>query len=316
MRYYFKLIRPVNLLIIALTQYLMLFWIIKPLLAENSCGLQMSQVDFALFVFANLLLAAAGYAINDYFDIEGDSINKPGKNVLQNKIPRRHAYLMNIIMNSLAGIIGFYCAYKVGYIMLGFFFVVIALALYYYSLKYKRQFLTGNIVVALMAAYAVFSVWLFQFFAIFSLAKAGDPYIYIHTIDARKEISYFILGFAVFAFLLTMIREIIKDIEDVKGDETVGCNTLAVKKGILTARKWVMALCVSTILLLVVCQVLLFSSQKVLSLYLVMIQSMLVYLIVKVNRAKDGSEFHFLSLFAKIIMLAGLLSTQVLYLYF
>ncbi|HPI29700.1 MAG TPA: geranylgeranylglycerol-phosphate geranylgeranyltransferase [Bacteroidales bacterium] len=316
MRYYFKLIRPVNLLIIALTQYLMLFWIIKPLLAENSCGLQMSHLDFALFVLANLLLAAAGYAINDYFDIEADSINKPGKNVLENKIPRRHAYRMNIIMNSLAGIIGFYCAYKVGYIMLGFFFVVIALALYYYSLKYKRQFLTGNIVVALMTAYAVFSVWLFQFFAIFSLAKAGDPYIYIHTIDARKEISYFILGFAVFAFLLTLLREFIKDIEDVRGDEAVGCNTLPIKKGMPAAQRWVLVLSVIIIILLAVCQALLFTTQTALSLYLVVIQAMLVYLIIKVKRARDVSEFHFLSMFAKIIIVAGLLSTQVLYSYF
>ncbi len=316
MRSYIKLIRPLNLLIIALTQYLILFWVIRPVLAEYSCNLQMSHPDFALFVLANLLLAAAGYAINDYFDIEADSINKPGKNVLEKKIPRRHAYLMNIIMNSLAGLIGFYCAYKVGYIMLGFFFVVIALALYYYSLKYKRQFLTGNIVVALMAAYAVFSVWLFQFFAIFSLAKAGDPYIYIHTMDARKEISYFILGFAVFAFLLTLLREFIKDIEDVRGDEAVGCNTLPIKKGMQAAQKWVLALSIIVILLLVVCQAQLFSSQTALSIYLVVIQAMLVYLIIKVKRARDVSDFHFFSLFAKIIMIAGLLSTQVLYTYF
>lgn len=313
---YLKLVRPVNLLIIALTQYLVLFCIIKPFLSDGYVELQMSQLNFALFVFSNVLLAAAGYAINDYFDIDVDEINKPGKNVLVKKIPRRHAYLMNIILNTIACIIGFYCAFKVGYIMLGFFFVVISLALYYYSLKYKRQFVTGNIVVAIIAAYGVLSVWLFQFFALLSFARSGDPYSFINSEDARSKITYFVFGFAVFAFLMTLVREIIKDMEDVEGDKECGCNTIPVKKGIPFAKKSVMWLSIFTIVILAGSQFLLFADYTALTFYLCVIQALLIYLVVKVLRSGEKSEYHFLSIFAKIIMIAGILSTQMLYTYF
>lgn len=313
---YLKLVRPVNLLIIALTQYLVLFCIIRPFLSRAFVGLQMSQLDFALFVFSNVLLAAAGYAINDYFDTDVDEINKPGKNVLIKKVPRRHAYLMNIMLNTIAGLIGFYCAYKVGYIMLGFFYVVISLALYYYSLKYKRQYVTGNMVVAIIAAYGVLSVWLFQFFALLSAARSGDPYSFINSEEARSDITYFVFGFAVFAFLLTLIREIIKDMEDVEGDKAFGCNTIPVKKGIPFAKKSVLWLGIFTMFLLAAAQYLLFADYTALALYLCVVQALLIYLVVKVLRSGEKSEFHFLSIFAKIIMIAGILSTQMLYTYF
>lgn len=313
---YIKLLRPVNLLIIALTQYLVLFFIIKPFMSAAYCQLQMSHLDFALFVFSNVLLAAAGYAINDYFDTDVDEKNKAGKNVLVKKIKRKHAYLMNIIMNTIACIIGFYCAYKVGYIMLGFFYVVIALALYYYSLRYKRQFLTGNIVVALLAAYSVLSVWLFQFFAVLFSARTGDPLSFINSADARSKITYFVFGLALFALLITLIREIIKDIEDAEGDEACGCNTLAVKKGIPFAKKSVMWLSIFTMLMLAAAQFCLYAAYTTLSMYLCVIQVLLIYLIVKLLSSHQKSEYHFLSIFVKIIMIAGILSTQMLYTYF
>jgi 4-hydroxybenzoate polyprenyltransferase len=188
--------------------------------------------------------------------------------------------------------------------------------LYYYSLKYKRQFVTGNIVVAIIAAYGVLSVWLFQFFALLSAARSGDPYSFINSEEARTDITYFVFGFTVFAFLVTMIREIIKDMEDVEGDKECGCNTLPVKKGFPFAKKSVLWLGIFTILLLAAAQFLLFADYTALTLYLCVVQALLVYLVVKVSRSGEKSEFHFLSIFAKIIMIAGILSTQMLYTYF
>jgi 4-hydroxybenzoate polyprenyltransferase len=308
---YIKLFRPVNLLIIAFTQYLVMFCIVKPFIAMNNWGLQMSNFDFALFVFANVLLAAAGYVINDYFDTDIDAINKPEKNMVLTKIPRRQANLMNIILNSIACVIGFYCAYKVGSLKLGFLFVIIALVLYYYSLKYKRQFVTGNIVVALIMAYTVLSVWLFEFFAIRS-----DPDAFIGLIGSFRNITFFVCGFAIFAFLTTLIREIIKDMEDYEGDKAAGCETIAVKKGIAYAGKSVSIITGFTMLLLAFAQFLVFKDYPMLTWYLCVIQLMFIYLIAKILKSKEKSEFHFLSIYTKMLMIAGILSIQILYTYF
>jgi len=308
---YIKMFRPVNLLIIAFTQYLVMFCVIKPFIAMNNWSLQMSNFDFALFVFANVLLAAAGYVINDYYDTDIDAINKPGKNMVLTKIPRRQAYLMNIILNSIACVIGFYCAYKVGSLKLGFLFVIISLVLYYYSLKYKRQFVTGNIVVALLMAYAVLSVWLFEFFAIRS-----DPDAFIGLMSSFRSITVIVFGIAVFAFLTTLIREIIKDMEDYEGDKACGCETIPVKKGIGFAGKSVAIITGFTVLLLALAQFLVFKDYPMLTWYLCVIQVMFIYLIVKILKSKEKSEFHFLSIYTKMIMIAGILSIQILYTYF
>lgn len=308
---YSKLFRPVNLLIIAATQYLVLFYVIRPFMLMSNVELQMSHLDFALFVFSNLLLAAAGYAINDYYDTDIDAVNKPDKNVLLTKIPRKKAYTLNFVLNALACAIGFYIAFRVGSFKLGFLFVVVALVLFYYSLKYKRQFLTGNIVVALLAAYSVLSVWLFQFFAI-----KNNPVAFADLVGSFSVISIFVGGLALFAFLTTLIREIIKDMEDREGDKEYGCNTLPVNKGFSFTKKIVLWLTIFTMMLLAGAQFFLFSSFYMVTWYFFVVQIMFVYLIIKVMKSKEKEEFHFLSIFAKIIMIAGILATQIFYIHF
>jgi len=273
--------------------------------------LQIGYIDFGLFVLANVLLAAAGYAINDYYDVGCDAVNKPDKNMLLGKIPRKHAYTLNFILNSVACIIGFYCAYKVGTLKLGFLFIIVALVLFYYSLKYKRQFLTGNIVVGILAAYCVASVWLFHFFAL-----KANPEAFTDLIGSFGIITIFVGGYAVFAFIINFLREIVKDVEDLDGDKEYGFNTLPVRKGVKYAKSIVLALCILAMILLGVVQFFLFESYTMLSYYLFVIQILFIYLIIKTLKSNEKSDFHLLSIFSKIIMIAGLLSTQLLYIYF
>jgi 4-hydroxybenzoate polyprenyltransferase len=308
---YFKLVRPVNLLILAITQYLVLFFLIRPFMLMNQYDVMMNQFDFALFVLSNVLLAAAGYAINDYFDTDVDNINKPGKNVLLHGVPANHANTLCFILNAVAVLLGFYCSYKVGFIKLGFLPIVIASALYFYALKYKRQFLIGNIVVALVVAYAVLVVWLFQFFAI-----KNDPAVFAGMLSYFTPISGFVSGFAVFAFLLTLIREIVKDAEDVEGDKAAGCNSLPVKLGIASTKKVVLGIIIFTMLLLTQVQIMLYTDFVITTWYLMVVQAMFVFLIIKLWKGNERADFHFMSTFIKIMMIAGLLATQVLYISF
>jgi len=308
---YLKMIRPVNLLILAVTQYLVLFFLIRPIMLHNNCDIITNQLDFALFVLSNVLLAAAGYAINDYYDTRIDKINNPEKNVLLQGVPAKNAVNLNYILNAIACLLGFYCAWKVGFIKLGFLPLVVALALYFYALKYKRQFLIGNIVVSLVIAYSILVVWLFQFFAIKS-----DATVFTSMLNSYMVISYFVIGFAVFAFFITFIREIIKDIEDIEGDRADGCNTVPIKLGIPKTKTVILGFILFTIVLLAFAQTLLYTDYMITAWYLILVQGMLIFLIFKLMKAKEKADFHFLSLFTKIIMIAGLLATQLLYLTF
>jgi len=307
MRAYIKLFRPLNLFIIALTQYLVLFYLIRPVLRMNNYDILISHFDFAVFVISNVLLAAAGYAINDYYDVDMDAINKPEKNVLISKVPRKRAYNINIMLNVIACLLGIYCAIKVGNFKLGFLPIVIALALFYYSLKYKRQFLTGNIVVGLVIAYSILVVWLFQFFAIKS-----QPEVFVAAMNTFKIISAFVGGMAVFAFLITVIREMVKDIEDLEGDKISGSDTVPVRLGIPKTKTILLWISLFTMLLLAFAQYKLYHDFVTTAFYLFVLQIMFVYFILKMRKAGQKSDYHFLSTFLKIMMIAGLLATQML----
>lgn len=300
-----------NLLILAITQYLVLFFLIRPIMLLNNCDIMTSQFDFALFVLSNVLLAAAGYAINDYYDTRIDHINKPSKNVLLNGIPPKHAVTLNYILNAVACLLGFYCGWKVGFFKLGFLPLVVALALYFYALKYKRQFLVGNIVVSLVIAYSILVVWLFQFFAI-----KTSTIVFTAMMNSFMDISWFVIGFAVFAMLTTFIREVIKDIEDIEGDRADGCNTVPIKLGISKTKKFVLGFTIFTMILLAFAQTMLYKDYSITCWYLMVVQGMFLFLIIRLMQAKSTPDFHFLSVFAKIIMIAGLLATQLLYISF
>jgi 4-hydroxybenzoate polyprenyltransferase len=308
---YIKMVRPVNLLILAVTQYLVLFFLIRPIMLLNGSDIITSQFDFALFVLSNVLLAAAGYAINDFYDTRIDTINKPDKNVLLHGVPAKNAEILCYVLNAIACLLGFYCGWRVGFFKLGFLPLVVALALYFYALKYKRQFLVGNIVVSLVIAYSILVVWLFQFFAI-----KTNPAVFAAMMNNFMVISYFVIGFAVFAFFITLIREIIKDIEDIEGDRADGCNTAPIKLGIPKTKKIILGLIIFNILLLAFAQILLYTDYTLTSWYLLVVQFMYVFLIIKLMKAKEKADFHFVNVFAKIIMIAGLLATQLLYITF
>ncbi|MCK4638289.1 MAG: geranylgeranylglycerol-phosphate geranylgeranyltransferase, partial [Bacteroidales bacterium] len=224
---YFKLLRVPNLIIIILTQYLIRFCVIKPVLQFHGVNLTFSELDFALLVFSTILIAVAGYIINDYFDIQIDAYNKPDKLIVGKKVSIGTAKLIYAILNGIAFIIGFYLAIKVNAFQLGFIFVMIAIMLWYYSAKYKRQIFWGNLVVAILSALVLLIVWIFEFFSL-----RLSPIDFIDAYRSIKIINIIIWSYSLFAFMVTLIREMIKDIQDIEGDSKFGCRTLAVVFGI------------------------------------------------------------------------------------
>jgi 4-hydroxybenzoate polyprenyltransferase len=317
MKEFLKLIRWQNLLIVALTMILMRYAVIAPLLGkigvvlihgsgeEIPVTLQFPWYDFIILVAATIFITAGGYVINDYFDIKTDLINK-GKVIVGTKIPRRQAMMWHNIFNIVGVAAGFYISWKAGYIMMGALFLIVSGLLYFYSASYKRQFLVGNIIVAILTAMVPLLVALYEW-----------PSLYrFYAVNAIKmpEINilfFWIGGFALFAFLTTLTREIIKDIEDFEGDIAYGRNTVPVVLGVLSSKIVSVCLIILTVALLYLTWYLYINDLITLIYLSAAIVLPLLFVIYKVIISQNRKQLHSASSLMKIVMLTGILYSVV-----
>lgn len=305
-----------NLLIVALTMVLMRYAIIAPLIGKLSIvmsngeevfmKLQWPLINFILLVLATVMITAGGYVINDYFDIKADLINR-GKVIVGTKVPRRTAIMWHSVLNIGGVVLGFYISWRAGYTMMGALFLIVSGLLYFYSASYKRQFLIGNIVVALLTAMVPMLValyeWpaLYRYYAVNSAAGAPDV----------DFIVWWVGGFAVFAFLMTLAREIIKDIEDFEGDTEYGRNTVPVVAGIRPAKFISITLVVVTIAVLYTAWHFYVNDYITLLYITIAVVLPLLYVIYQVARSRERKELHSASRFMKIAMITGVLYSVV-----
>lgn len=299
---FLRLIRWPNLVFIVLTQALFYFCIYYPLYHGH---------DFRrliLLVLASVFIAAAGYIINDYFDLNIDQVNKPDRNVIGRIINRRWAIFWHLLLSFLGLLL---TAFAVGraywYIILAN--LVCVLLLWLYSTSFKRQLLIGNVVISLLTAWTI----LVLFFAFSSPSNA------FNTADP-VSVKFFRLAFlyAGFAFIISLIREAIKDMEDIKGDSRYGCKTLPIVAGIRTTKVYT-AIWISVLVgTLVILQfyVLQFGwwPSVVYSLLLVILP--LLYILQKLRKAYRNRDFAYLSNATKWVMFTGILSMIFFLFYF
>ncbi|MGA2407516.1 MAG: geranylgeranylglycerol-phosphate geranylgeranyltransferase [Bacteroidales bacterium] len=313
MRAFLNLIRWQNLLIVIFTMVLMRYAVLEPVISkvgvilikgsgeEIPMSLQFPWYDFVLLVAATVFITAGGYVINDYFDIKTDLINK-GKVIVGTKIPRRQAMMWHNLLNIAGVSTGFYISYKAGYIWLGTLFLVVSGLLYFYSASYKRQFLIGNLVVAILTALVPLLVVFYEWPALYKYYTINAI-----TVPDINVIIYWVGGFALFAFMINLTREIIKDIEDFEGDLTYGRNTVPVVIGVLSAKIVSISLIIITIVLLYLTWHF-FINDKITLLYLsVTIVLPLLYVILKLVRSSVRKNLHSASRIMKIVMLTGIL---------
>ena len=267
--------------------------------------LQFPWYDFLLLVLATVLLTAGGYVINDYFDIRTDLINK-GKAIVGTKISRRKAMMWHNILNLLGVIIGFYISWRAGFTMMGVIFLLVSGLLYFYSASYKRQFLIGNIIVAVLTAMVPMLVVLYEWPALFS-------YYSVHSIEIPhlNFIFYWVAGFALFAFMTTLTREIIKDIEDFEGDVAYGRNTVPVIIGVLSTR--VVSVCMIVVTIFLMYLTWYFFINDIITLIYIS-ATIVVPLLLAIFRLITGTNkkhLHLASGILKLVMLTGILYSVV-----
>lgn len=307
MKAYLRLFRWPNLLVISLTQVLVRYAVILPALEAQEIETGMPDILFLLLVMATLLITAAGYAINDYFDLRVDRINKPDKIVLGRYISRRKAILLHSFFNLAGFLMGTIVSVIIGKWHLSFIFLIIPSLLWLYSLRYKQRFLTGNILVSFMSAFVVVIVWVYEYSTL--QITQVSPTI--------TTINIFVGVYALFAFLTTLAREIIKDIEDLKGDTKTGCRTLPIIMGIRKSKGIVITLQIIIILFLIAIQIIIlrFELYFLFAYILLTVLFPILFLINKIINAHEKHDYNYLSRFSKFTMIAGVLSMPVLLFY-
>jgi 4-hydroxybenzoate polyprenyltransferase len=293
---FLKLIRAKNLLIVALSQYLIKYTLILPFSTAA-----LNEFDFFLLVLSTVLIAAAGYIINDYFDTHVDQLNHR-KVIVGNTIKRRVAMILHFAFSGIGVVIGFYLAWKIGHIKLGVINLFSSSALWFYSTHFKRQYLSGNLMISLLSALVLIIVGVYEL---------------IPQPDANSSIIFYIICFyAVFAFITTFIREVVKDMEDLEGDQKMGYNTFAIREGITKSKNVVSSISVLTILGIAYILYSQFQSDWKAFLYVCLaIELPFVYFTFLLQKAKNQADFHQLSNWIKVIMLTGTLSMLIFYLF-
>lgn len=223
---YLQLLRVGNLTFAAILLYVMEKWVATPLLQLEQFGELMPWWILTLLIVSVVGIAAGGYVINDYFDVKIDRINRPDNLVVTRIISRDAAMNLFYGLTAVGVIAGTVVAWWAHSWTLLFTYVVIPGLLWFYSASYKRMFLVGNLVVAFASAIVPLLVAIANadyLHHLYQNALAYSPIV--------GELYVWTGGFAAFAFLLTWVREIVKDIEDIEGDREMECRTLPIVWG-------------------------------------------------------------------------------------
>ena len=303
-----NLVRWPNLVFVAITQAFFHFCIIKTSSYARSSLAPLSDHPglFWLLVSTSLLIAAGGYVINDYFDVNIDRINKPGRLIIDRHFSRRTGIWMHAVLTSVGLFISAYLSYRLQNPLILFGNAAASILLWVYSTTYKRKMLLGNIIVSALTAWVVLVVLIAELPLDWQQNLNGDASL---GFSVARLIRIALL-YAGFAFMLSLIREVVKDMEDIAGDRDDGCRTLPIRFGMNAARvfagNWLVMLCVLVVITLI--YVLQFR-WYLFSIYLAFpVIFMMVVAFLRLFRARDTNDYHKLSSYLKWIMLAGISS--------
>ncbi len=267
---FLRLTRFWNLLIIGLAQYFAAGFLIG--------HEKIWDVHLFFLALSTVIIAAAGYIINDYYDVKIDLINKPERVVIGKEVARRYALLFHSLLCMAGVALGFLLNWRIGAINF-----MAAFLLWWYSNDLKRQPFIGNFVVAMLTGLSIFLVNV--------LYQIHQPMVILY---------------ALFAFAMTLVREIIKDAEDLKGDNTFGCRTLPIVWGIRKTKFFLFGLLVVFFVGIVAINQ--FYVQLPMWYFLIFLFVPLVLLVVRLVRADTKKDFYRLSQWCKVILVLGIAS--------
>jgi 4-hydroxybenzoate polyprenyltransferase len=272
---FLKIIRPNNLLMVAFAQLMTAYFLVE----NTREGLPVLQdYNLYLLIISTVILTASGYMINDYYDVKIDYVNRPKAVVVGKGMKRRMVMILHTVMNFVGISLGVLVHPRIGTITF-----LAAFLLWFYSNTLKRLPFIGNLTVAALTG---LSIWIVG--------------IYYQTSQLL------ILTYAIFAFFINLIREIIKDIEDRHGDRKHGCKTLPIVIGFRNTKKVIffIATCFVCSILVVTFKI----NDPRLFFYFGALGILFVFFMYRIYVADRKAHFTQLSAFSKVLMLTGVVS--------
>ena len=303
---FLRLVRLPNLVMIAITQVLFYLSLINPLFSGNVDPFSSFRVrHFIILIISSLLIAAAGNIINDYFDRNIDEINKPEKKIIDKLIKRRWAIIMHIVFSLIAILLGFYVDSQTPVFWLGISNTICVISLFAYSISLKKKLLAGNILISMLTAWVILVCFLCYYRSL--SCSHCDAFEWQAQLRRFMRISFLYAGFA---FVISLIREVVKDMEDMEGDKKYGCKTIPISWGIPASKVFVAVWLVVLIGMISVVQIYVWQLGWYWSAAysILLIIAPLVWILRKLYQAQVPKDYHQLSTVIKIVMLAGLLS--------
>lgn len=304
---FFKLIRCTNLLMIAIMMLLVYYCLMSPLFMIDIVGIMPLYPAFVLLLLSMIFIVAGGYIINDIFDVEIDRINKPDKLLITNAFSYKEAKLFYGILTSVGltcGLISSVLILGMKFYLLFLILVLLVCLLYSYSANYKKKMIIGNLIVSLSVSFAVFLPWLFEV-----LYLSNNTLILYAVKDTMLSILPFVLIYTVFAFMMTLLREIVKDAEDYKGDIITHCRTIPIVYGIRKMNIMLIILTLLIWLILLYYMIILLRIKSYITLGIMfVIWNTLPFSIFQLSQKGSDINYHNYSVFLKILMLFGILS--------
>ncbi len=296
MRTIFTMLRPSNLLIIALTFLFLRHLIFIPVYSFYSVNPVMGRLPYLLMITSTILIAIAGYLSNDYFDVIADKVNKPDKQYIGVHISAGITFSVALLSSILGTALAIWLAILIQNLYPAALLIIALAVAWWYAIKLKKSFILGNIAVAGMSAGTIAMAWIIEY----QYSRvSGEPF---------RIITDIIIAISIFAFLLSLLREIVKDIEDMEGDRLINCKSLPIVKGVPYAKTILIVITFLTFILLVLTQVYLVQFSKIyaVSWLLAGVEFPLIYFLKLLKEAKLKGDYLKISSFLKWIMLAGI----------
>lgn len=311
MKYYLKLIRIENILMVAFMQLIVKYGFLNHVDFIDAFGMQRSMADwqsladwqYFLMVFATMCIMAGGYIINNIFDRDIDMVNKPHNVVVGTYISEKTAYNLYFALNVIGVGIGFYLSRVVSYHSFASIYIIASVLLYAYSNGIKQIPILGNVIIGLLAS---FSIVIIVFFNLYPAMHQGNEVI-------MKKIFSILLDYAIFAFLLHFAREIIKTIEDYEGDKEYQISTVATSYGKNIAKYIALTVVGGLIVFLSYYIFANLADNKIaFGYFIVFMIAPLLFIAMKLFKAAEKEAFSFLSKMLKVVMFTTILSLVVI----